>query len=393
MDGSVDREAELMGKSIEWVESLYKDRGSRARELKSKGAKVIGYLCTFTPVEIITAAGLISFRITGGGQQSITEANAHLETIACPYTRSIMDVALREGYSFFDGFVMPHACDNIVKLYDLWSQNINHSYGHFVNVPHTLSAPSKRFFEAELNTFKASLEKYTQKQIAPKDLNEAIHKHNQQRALIRQLYDLRKIDPPLLSGSEMIKIIVAALSLPVTESNELLEGVLSEINDRRLDTDEMKRPRLMIHGSGIDNTSFIDLVEEAGAEVVVDDFCFGTRSHSFEIAEDDDPLSALAQGYLEDINCPRTFRQSPGTHREDLENRFGHIYQLAKAFNVKGVISYIMQYCDTHAFDLPDVEEYISGKGLPILKIEEDYPISSEGRLKTRIEAFLETIG
>ena len=172
-----------MIRGLERVEQIYQDRGRRARELKADGKGIIGYLCTFTPVEIITAAGLVPFRITGSRQQSITKAGAHLESIACPFTRSVLDLALKDEYSFFDGFVMPHACDNIVKLYDLWSQNIEHSYAHFVNVPHTLSEPSKQFFEAELKTFKISLERFTEREISQEDLEQTIRLHNQQSSL------------------------------------------------------------------------------------------------------------------------------------------------------------------------------------------------------------------
>jgi benzoyl-CoA reductase subunit C len=377
---------------LERVEQLYEDRGQRARELKADGKGIIGYLCTFTPVEIITAAGLVPFRVTGSRQQSITKAGTHLESIACPFTRSVLDMALKEEYAFFDGFVMPHACDNIVTLYDLWSQNIEHSYGHFVNVPHTLSEPSMVFFEAELNTFKTSLERYTGKEISDEDLHGAIRLHNEQRSLVRQLYDFRRNAPPSLSGAETIKIIIAAMSLPVNEANDLLKGVISEIGNRGPDQGANNGTRLMIHGTGIDNTTFIEMVEEAGASIVVDDLCFGTRPYWYEVQPTDNPLKGIARSYLEGVNCPRTYRQSPGSHEEDLENRFGHIYKLASDFDVKGVIFHILQYCDTHAFDIPDLKEYVEGKGLPVLHIEEDYPISSIARLKTRVEAFLEMV-
>jgi benzoyl-CoA reductase subunit C len=381
-----------MSNGLKRVEGLYNDRGQRARELKTEGRGIIGYLCTFTPVELITAAGLVPFRITGGRQETITMAGPHLETIACPLTRSMLDVALKDGYEFFDGFVMPHACDNIVKLYDIWSQNVEHAYGHFVNVPHTTSKSSRAFFEKELNLFKLSLERFTEKMITDAALEEAIRSHNEQRALMQQVYDFRKKDQPLVSGSEAMKIAVAVLSLPVDEANELLKSVISEIKNRTIEKKKTNGARLMIHGSGIDNTSFIELIEEAGADVVVDDYCFGTRTFFLDVQITEDHIASLAKTYLEDINCPRTYRQSPGTHSEDLDNRFGHIGKLASDFNVKGVIFHIMQYCDTHAFDVPDVKEYVEGKGLPVLNIEEDYPISSLARLKTRVEAFLETI-
>lgn len=106
----------------------------------------------------------------------------------------------------------------------------------------------------------------------------------------------------------------------------------------------------------------------------------------------DNPLASIAKSYLEQLRCPRTYRESPGSHQADLENRFGYIYEFAKDFKVNGIILHITRYCDTHAFDAPDVKEYLGGKGLPVLEIEGDYPIGSTAGLKTRVQAFLETL-
>ncbi|MBM3133185.1 MAG: 2-hydroxyacyl-CoA dehydratase, partial [Chloroflexi bacterium] len=105
------------------VDEVFRDRGKRARELKAQQKPVIGYLCTFTPVEIMAAAGVMPFRMAGNMREPIAEAGRYLESIACPFTRSVLDLGLRGEYRFLDGFVMPHACDNIVKLYDLWGHN------------------------------------------------------------------------------------------------------------------------------------------------------------------------------------------------------------------------------------------------------------------------------
>ncbi len=374
------------------IEQIYQDRNQRAKELKAGGKSIIGYLCSFTPVEIIAAADLVPYRITGNVKQSITHADAYLETIACPFTRSCFDIALGGGYDFLDGFIMPHACDNIVKLYDLWGYNIKHAYAHFVNVPHTLSSASFDFFEAELETFKRSLERFSGREITTEGLTRSIQLYNEQRALVRRLYQLRKQDPPLLSGTEMTKVIVAVMSTPVTEANELLRGVIKEVEGRD-DGGQKKLVRLMVCGTGNDDITFIEMVEESGANVVIDDLCFGTRPYWYEVEVSHNPLASIARSYLEKLNCPRTYRQSPGSHQEDLENRFGYLYEFAKDFKVNGVILYTLRYCDTHAFDAPDVKEYLQGKGLPVLEIEGDYPTPSITRLKTRVQAFLEMIG
>jgi benzoyl-CoA reductase subunit C len=148
----------------------------------------------------------------------------------------------------------------------------------------------------------------------------------------------------------------------------------------------------MIHGTGNDETTFMEIVEKVGAEVVADDLCFGTRPYWYDVQVTDDPLVGLGASYLNDVRCPRTYRPSPGTHEEDLENRFGHMYEFARDYNVKGAILYIIRYCDTHAFDAPDLKEYLESKGLSVLVLEEDYPISSTARLKTRVQAFSEML-
>ena len=381
-----------MSGSMAQVERIYHDRGQRARELKAEGRKIIGYLCSLVPVELLTAADLVPYRMTGSMKEPITQADSYLETIACPFTRSAFDLALKGKYSFLDGYVMPHACDNIVKLYDLWAHNIEHTYAHFVNVPHTLSPPSLEFFTAELSMFKRSLERFVGHDITAAALRRSIRLHNRQRALVRRLYRLRRRDPPPVSGTEMTKVLSAAMSLPVTEANELLESVISEVKARSPLQGKKGGVRLMIYGTGNEEATFIEMVEETGAQVVVDDLCFGTRPYWFEVEAADDILAGIAKSYLEKMNCPRTYRQSPGSHQGDLENRFGYLYQLAKDFKAQGVIFFILRYCDTQCFDAPDVKEYLEGKGLPVLQIEEEYPISGIGRLKTRVEAFCEII-
>jgi benzoyl-CoA reductase subunit C len=382
-----------MSNSLDRIEEIYRDRGQRARALHAEGKGIIGYLCTLTPIEIIAAGGLIPFRMIGGAGETISVADTHLETIACPYTRSILDLTLKGRYDFLDGFVMPHSCDNVMNLYNVFAQSVPHSYAHFVNLPHTLSAPSMKFCAAELGTFKRSLERYVGREIGPDDLRRTIALYNEQRALVRRLYGFRKQPHPPISGTQMTRVIVSISSLPVSEANALLRSLIRDLEDSPGEQRVRKGlPRVMIHGTGNDETTFIEIVERTGANVVVDDLCFGTRPYWFEVSLTDDPLVGLAESYLEKIHCPRTYRQSPGAHEQDLENRFGHINQLATEFDVRGVIIYLLRYCDTHAFDAPDLKKYLNSKGLAVLHLEEDYPTSSVGRLTTRVQAFLETL-
>ena len=130
---------------LELAANYYEDYGCRVRELHEQGRKVIGYLCAFTPVEIITAAGCIPFRIKGDVHEPITRADTRMETIICPVVRSAFDVTLKGRYDFLDGLVIPHACDSISRTYDIWKYSLDVPYSHLVNLPHSIDDSSLIF--------------------------------------------------------------------------------------------------------------------------------------------------------------------------------------------------------------------------------------------------------
>ena len=375
------------------VENYYQNYGLRARELKDQGQKVIAYLCSLVPVEIITAAGCVPFRIRGDVHEPITKGDTNLETIACPFLRSCFDVSLKGRYDFSDGLIIPHACDSMARTYSTWRYSLGLPYSHFINVPHTLSASSMEFFIAELNTFRKSLGRFVGKEISDDDLAQAIDLYNENRDKAKALYELRKPDPPLVSGAELATILTVGMSLPVTESNELFDEVLEKLTQRNK-APYAKAPRILIDGACVDNIDFIKLIEESGANVVADSLCIGTRDYWPHTEVGGDPMKALAHRYLDKINCPRTYREKVGeTYQEDLVSRFGDIGSLSKEFTVDGVILYIYKYCDPFGFEVPARKAYLDSLKIPVLYLEDEYSAGTIGRLRTRIQAFLEMIG
>ena len=379
-----------MPKGLARAKELYENRGQRAKELRGDGKKVIGYICCFPPTELITAAGFVPYRITGS-LEPITEADAYLETLMCPYIRSCFDLGIKKNFDFVDGMIWPHTCDGIQKTYDIWKHYIPHSYIHYLDVPHMTDPSSFEFYTKELGVLKESLEEFGEVKITEERLKEAIGAHNENRALLRQLSGLKKQDPPLISGTEMTQVMMAVLSIPVDEANELLRSIIEEVSNRK-DGPQKKAARLLVYGCEIDDIAFISLVEESGANVVIDDLCFGTRHYWNDVATDGDPLKNLADRYLGKVMCARTYRRAPGTRQEDLDNRFSYLRDFAKSFNVNGAILYIIRYCDTFEFDVPEVRDYLQEVGISCLHLEDDYSLTSIGGFKTRIQAFLEMI-
>jgi benzoyl-CoA reductase subunit C len=379
-------------KGLSLAEKYYQDYGSRAKELKGEGRRIMGYLCAFVPLEMLTAAGFIPFRIKGDVNEPITKADAEMETIVCPLVRSCFDMALKGNYGFLDGIIIPHACDSICRTYEIWQYTLDLPYSHFINMPHTTDDSSLRFYKAELETFRKSLSRFAEQEISDQGLKEAIQLYNQNRAKVRELYNLRKSNPPLISGVELAKVLIAAVSLPVDEATALIGSVIDEVKQRKAVT-APKSARLMVFGAQMDNTAFIELVEDSGAWVVADDLCPGARESLADVTPTADPIDGIAERYLRKIKCGRTYREMEGSYEEYMEERFGHLAAMIKDFKVDGVILYIYKYCDPFGFEVPQIKSYIESKGIPVLYVEDEYSMSTIGRLRTRVQAFLELLG
>ncbi len=380
------------------VKEIYQKRDSRAKELKKEGKKVIGYLDIYPVLEMLTALDSVPFRILGDMGEPITRADAYLPTVVCPFLRSCLDLGFKGRYDFLDGVVMAHTCEVAEKMAHIWRIYLNPPYAHFIDTPHTAHEAAQKQHKKLLEDFKKTLESFTGKTLTEASLHEAIKIHNQQRALVRELYDLRKPDPPLISGAETLQVTVALASLPVAEGNELLNQVISEVKERQ-DGPPKQPARLLIWGSMIDNTALIDMIESIGANVVMDDIGMGSRAYFPPVELTDDPLDGLAYRYLVALKSPRTFREtvlSEANRKDymtDLENRFGYLKDYAKEWNVNGVILEVLRYCDSHGYEVPGLRDYLDSIGLPSIYLEHDYSQSALAQLRTRVQAFLEIIG
>jgi benzoyl-CoA reductase/2-hydroxyglutaryl-CoA dehydratase subunit BcrC/BadD/HgdB len=369
----------------------YQDRSLRARQLRTQGSKILGYLCAYSILEMITALDLVPFRILGDIKEPVTEADACLPQVVCPFLRSVLDLGLKGKYDFLDGVVMAHTCDVAEKTAHIWHTYLEPPYFHFIDTPHTASKEAVLQHKELIRGFQKSLETFAGKKVSPTKLGQAITSHNRQRALVRELYRLRKADPPPISGTETLQVMVSLMSLPVEEGSELLEQVISEVKERP--DIPIKRPaRLLVWGSIIDNTSLVETVEKLGASIVMDDTCVGSRFFWPDVELTPDPLDGLAYRYLVELRCPRTLRRTGKDYQQDLEARFGYLGEYIKEWKVDGFILQSMRYCDIHGYEVPQVGDYLKSLGIPSIYIEQDYSRVVPAQLNTRLQAFLEMI-
>jgi len=372
------------------AERYYSDYGARARELKKSGRKVVGYLSALCPIEIMTAAGIAPIRLKGYVSEAVTRADAFMETMICPFIRNVFDAALKGKYAYLDGMVMAHQCDSIERTYDVWSYGLEFPYWHFVNYPHLADDPSIEFTDEILRLFIRSLETFSGGSITDRAISDAVRAHNENRQVMRELYDVRKEPIPRITGVEMTKVLIAAMSLPVEESTDLIRSVLEEVKDREPATGS-RAGRILLLGDQIDDVAIVNAIEGGDAFLVMDDLSTGSKMYWGDVDATSDPVRGISERYLKKLKFPTTFVAGE-TYAETLDLRFGHMKRYIRDFNVNGVIVFIYKYCDPYGFEVPAIKSYIESARTPVLYIEDEYSTSSLGRIKTRIEAFLEMI-
>jgi benzoyl-CoA reductase/2-hydroxyglutaryl-CoA dehydratase subunit BcrC/BadD/HgdB len=251
-----------------------------------------------------------------------------------------------------------------------------------VTVPHSIKDSGFKWYLEEISNFKEQLAHKFGVRCSDQDLRQAIRLYNESRSLIEELYELRKAAEIPISGSEVTKILLSAGIMPRNKFNELLREALDEIRHRPKITDY--KARVMVGGSALDNPQLIEIIEGLGGMVVTDSLCFGSRHFLNPIEEDGDPLEAIAKRYYYHNPCPRMMGE--------FENRLRFTEEIAKGANVDGIILQKIVFCDTHAVESTMLAEELEPMKIPVMVLEREHMISDVGRIKTRIEAFMERI-
>jgi benzoyl-CoA reductase subunit C len=356
-------------------------RHDAAKRWKAKGKRVIGWSCTYTPEELIYAANALPVMVFGD-VESTKLADIYLPVNTCSFARTCFNAALKGDYNYLDGFAASGSCDNRDKTFDMWRYHVKIPYMHFINTPHTRSEKAHEFFCDEVIRFKASLEKAFEDAISDAALKNAIQVYNANRRLLKEVYDLRRKNPPLISGVEALEIVLSSMVTRREEHNKLLSYLLAEVSNRS------DRPeggvRLLVSGSVMDNSELLKIVESVGGSVVADDWCMGSRYFWDLVDAGGDPLRAIARRYLDKI---------PSSFMLNQKERFAHAIDMVKRFDVEAASVFVLKFCDTHIFDAPQFMEELKTMGLPVLYLEWEHSLSGLAQLKTRIEAFIEMVG
>ena len=361
-----------------------------AKEYKEQGGKLAGCLCSYTPLEVIDAAGMAAIGLCGMSDEAIPDAETVLPKNLCPLIKGTYGFALTEKcpYTYFSDLIVGETtCDGKKKMYELLADLKD---VHVLHLPQSQARSwAADIWYEEVKLLVQELERRFDVSITDEKLRDAVRLRNRYRRALVRLYELQRSEPPAMRGVELMSTLLAStFSFDV----ETFVAQLEALGDERARAyAEGERPvsasakRIMLTGcpSGGVINKVGKAIEDNGGVVVCLDDCSGERTNRLMVDEDaDDILRAIADRYLA-INCSV---MTPN------EGRLDNAAAMARAYRVDGVVEVVLQACHTFNVEAEHVRRRMEAEGIPYLKLETDYSQGDTGQVETRLGAFLEMV-
>ncbi len=373
--------------------SRWPDQSDAVKQWKNDGKKVFGYMCSYIPEELLFAGEILPVKFLGDSIP-VVEANQYHTVFMCYYARTILEMGLQNGLSSLDGMIGAYSCEGGCDIFQIIAETAKSSYYQFIVMPHDNRDEKKEmaaeFLTEEFKVVKRSLEEYLGREITAAEMQKSIEVYNENRNLLRQVYDARgNAEHPGFTGVEVAEIMNWVVEVPKDEANIKLKSLLEEAAKRQLPA--VSGPRIHISGTLFLDTEIFQLIEELGGMVVSDDLCMGSRYFWNDIKMPETPtadnlVEAMAMQKLEKVPC------SSMCSTKVAEERLEHIKTLIDKYQVNAVIFAVHKWCDSHAMDRPFMIKQLQDLGLPVLSFEVERTIG-DAQARTRIESFLEMIG
>lgn len=362
----------------------------KAMEFKQEGGKLAGFLCSYTPNEIMDAGGIASVALCGTSNEPIATAEADLPKNLCPLIKSTYGFAITDTcpFTYFSDLIVGETtCDGKKKMYELLE---DYKDVHVLHLPQGTDRPhAGDSWYQECQYFKEILEKKFDVEITEEDLRNAARKRNELREALIEMYEMQKAEPPMTVGTDMlIEVMKGTFDFKLEDQIKRIR----EFTKTRKEKYELgERPvskeakRILITGCPMSGVieKIGGSIESNGGVIVYKDDCSGERTQMQMVdAEADDIMRAISDRYLE-INCSVL---TPN------DGRIDHTLDAIKEYKVDGVIEVILQACHTFNIEATKMERGIRELGVPYMKLETDYSTTDSGQIDTRIAAFIEML-
>ncbi len=360
----------------------------------NEGRYALGYNCYYIPETLLNLPGCFSSRLRAPRCTSTDVASYYMTTRTCPYARSILERAIEGGYNYLNALFGAECCATMERMEEhFFLINPVKNEKFFV----TQIDPPMKGDQTNLDYYKAQLKlKVVDKlhdeygiDTSDAAMRKAIEDHNEISRIITEIGNFRKADNPNITGYEFHVIELVSQVCPHDLIKPYLEETLEELKTREPEEKFPFRAKVVLVGSEVDDPEFTKLIESCGAMVVADRYCFGSfpGRDQIEICDGETAFDAICRHYLHWNQCARFM------DGEKIDQRHREVKRLVYEFKADGVIYENMKFCEFWSYEKVLCHHIFTNEmGIPTCTIEKEYALGAAGQLRTRFQAFIESL-
>ena len=382
-------------KHLIYFENLLENADNElVEQAKAEGGLAIGYTCYHIPEVLLNVGDCFSVRLRAPRTGSIDIATYYMSNYTCEFARALVERGIEGGFNFLDGLAGVDACSMMNRFYEHFEiLKMNEKPNFFVthtDMPYKIEDYTVRSYvkQMQIRLLDVMHQSYGV-DVSDAAIRKAVEEHNEVCRIIQEMAQMRKADNPVITGYEFHIINLVSYTCPKRLILPYLRETLEELKTREPDVKPPYRARVAIVGSEIDDPGFTKLLEECGALVVSDRYCFGSTPgrEVLELKDDEPALEQICRRYMELSECARYISDEKVAQRRETADR------LAREYRADGIIYEQMKYCDFWGFERALVSHIMSEeKGWPVLSIDRFYNAKASGQLRTRFQAFVESL-
>lgn len=363
-------------------------------QAKAEGQLCMGYTCFHIPEVLLNLDNCFSVRLRAPRTGSIDIATYYMSNYTCEFARALVERGIEGGFNFLDGLAGVDACSMMNRFYEHFEiLKMNEKPNFFVthcDIPYKTADYSVRHYQKQMQVRLLDvMKKNYGVDISDEAIRKAVAEHNEVCKIISEISEMRKADNPVITGYEFHILNLVSYTCPKAKILPYLKETLAELKKRKPDPKPAFRARVAVVGSEIDDPEFTKMIEEAGALVVADRYCFGSipGREVIELTDDEPALDQVCRHYMEVAECARYIEDKKVLQRRETADR------IAKEFKADGIIYEQMKYCDFWGFERALVSHIMTEEyGWPVLSIDRLYNAKGSGQLRTRFQAFVESL-
>ena len=358
------------------------------------GRLALAWNCSYIPEVLLDTDNCFGVRLRAPNCTNPDMATYYMTNRSCPYSKSILERAFEGGYNFISALIGQECCTtmNRMEQYFEYCELIPNDkfFCTYLDMPLRKTEWHAGYYRRQIEQkIIQPLEKVYGVDFSEEKLRKAVEQFNEVCRIITEMNEMRMADNPVITGYEFHVIQLCTLTCPKDLILPYLRETLAEIKKRKVDAKPWYRARVSIVGSEIDDPMLTKLIENCGAFVVSDRYCFGSTPgrEVIELNDTDDVLTQICLHYMQHSECARYISDEKVQQRRDTADR------LAREFGAEGIIYEQMKYCDYWGFERALVSHIMAEeKNWPVLSIDRLYNNGNSGQLRTRVQAFVESL-